>query len=179
MLLGGREGEREGVKSLSSTPPGAARKSECMTLESDHDQGKPMSPMLTEPLSVPLNNGSITLGNAGPSRIEKKIDLISQKIHLGTLLVKGKQAVEGLISDDVERGNSLINTGTLSWTLSLKGPLACSPFSSSWTEGTWPDPRDMCSPPDLTVPLTEFLIFCPKASKPSSQGLCADVLLQS
>lgn len=72
VLLEGREGEREGVKSLSSTPPGAARKSECVTLEGDHDEGKLMSPMLTEPLSVPLNNRSITLGKAGPSRIEKK-----------------------------------------------------------------------------------------------------------
>lgn len=86
-----------------------------MTLEGGHDQGKQMSLMLTEPLSVPLNNRSITLENAGPSRIERKQILLAK---IGTLLVKGKQAVEGLINDDVERGTSL-NTATLSWTLEV------------------------------------------------------------
>lgn len=61
-----------GDKVTQFYPPGAARKSECMTLEGGHDQGKQMSPVLSEPLSILLNNRSITLGNAGPSRIERK-----------------------------------------------------------------------------------------------------------
>lgn len=60
-----------GGKVTQFYPPGAARKSECMTLEGGHDQGKPTSPVLSEPLSVPLNNRPITRGNAGPSRIER------------------------------------------------------------------------------------------------------------
>lgn len=61
MLWAGREGEKEegregGNKVTQFYQPGATRKPECLTLESDHDQGKHIAGMLSELLSVPLNN---------------------------------------------------------------------------------------------------------------------------
>lgn len=68
----GRKGRKEEENKVTQFyPPGTVRKSECMTVEGGHEQGKPMSPVLSESLSVPLNNRSITLGNTGPSRIER------------------------------------------------------------------------------------------------------------
>lgn len=46
-----------------------------MILEVDYDQGKPNALMWRESLSVPLNNQSVTMGNAGPIELKENRSL--------------------------------------------------------------------------------------------------------